>query len=427
MNDFIDNEECFGFHSEYYLNPMWRFRDRYSRELDKEKGFMEFSEYRGEIYSLCPFASDAILKHNPYEKRTGIVFIRNEENYYYKYIAVNRQGYYLYDRSRISLFGFDGSKIYTYKFGPEKKVDCLYIYDDSVFYAETAATGIAIAINGIDMLQQEQYEIWKEECAEPVLERLFQLTYEMQRKTKLPYFQNPSNMNRVSCEFLYANQKRIVAGYTCSDTKMSYIVNVDAGEKLGQCFLEIYPVSDDARGSVRTLTEKHIISFHMLDDTMWVKSDGEETPLIHTQIEAIHVAQAENTTKWEVKALDCNSDYSCYFDGETAYKTDNYHLYRIDKNGIEWLADYHVYETAELWCFGEFFITERNYIKCGCLEEATDYQYYVNWQEIEKFIKKIRRQQLTSILKKKQETENAKAVVQKKEKESWNVLGMAEF
>ena len=128
----MDDEDRFGFHSEYYVDPEWRKKDRHGMDSWRYclRGYSCYSKYQDDIYFVAKYDSENhavyVIKANVKQKTSCAIKLNTKRSfshdgyYCHTYIAVNRRGYFLYDTTMITLFGFDGREIYTHKFGQKK-------------------------------------------------------------------------------------------------------------------------------------------------------------------------------------------------------------------------------------------------------------------------------------------------------------------
>ena len=347
IGNYIDNEECFGFHSEYYINPNWRGRekDTYLRNGEEiRKGYMEFSKYGENIYFLRDYARGVIFKCNPKDKTASAIQLNTEIAY--DYIAVNQQGYFLYNNQLVSLFGFDGQEVYTHKFGQKEYKECIYVYDHMVLYSETKTPKNSCRICCVNMLSKEVRILWETQKGDSVFDSKLRTSYKEIWGRDLPFFSTPSNIGNISCEFLYANKKRVVAGYTKNKfpNNISYIINVDLDT-------EQWDILDCRPNSMPNA--RCIFSFNMINDTMWIKTDDKDIGLIHTSIQRISQFQENKVVEWRLCTL-YNASYY-YFDGKKAYLPENLCVYLIEKNGNKIENQVHAYQTEYFWCLEDVY------------------------------------------------------------------------
>lgn len=366
MSDKIrDDESCFGFHSEYYVN--YKKENDYMGDWEMEacKGYMRYANYGDEIYFLPEKAENHIIKCNPMEKKLGVIPLNAKEKVgsFDTYIAVNRRGCFLYNRQSITLFGFDGQEIYTYKLCQKKKnkfengkyryAECIYIYDSIVTYSKTGETGICSEILWVDMITGESGCLWRSQRGDSYFDRMLQQSYEEEWGMKLPFFPSPSNVGDISCDFLYRNKNRVVAGYQRgkAGNRIFYIVNIDlvTGK---YSILDSFAVGD-AKYTLPKKDDKRIASFDMLDDTMWVKIEGMDIRLVHTDIQRISQLQGRYVVEWKLHPCDvypCDGEYY-YFNGSRAYIPGQGGLCRLDRAGGEEKIWGHLYATRRFYCF----------------------------------------------------------------------------
>ena len=377
--NFIDNEERFGFHSEYYINPDWRKHEfSCASGTMPLKGHAKYSAYKGCIYSLADDGK-VIIQCNPKEKASCSIRIDIKESC--EYIAVNRQGYFLYNEQVVILVGFDGKIIHSYKYGKKGNKECIYIYDSVVFYTVTTSTGIRSEINYVDMVTKQTGTVWYTEKGDHMFDKVFGFAYVEEWGTDLPFSASVSNIGNVTCEFLYVNLRRILAGYRRSkgDKTISYIINIDLQTQtwgILDCSAEVWK-----SGIEQGDGNKHILSFNMLDDTMYVTSDDRDIQLMHLSIQK--VAQLQGKYPIEQKFARLQSDAGYYFfNGEKAYMPGSLSLFSLE-NGECKKVDYHQYQTIDFWCFDDIYIIPNEH---SSIVMKGKWNYEINRWDVEKLI-----------------------------------------
>ena len=365
LNKYVDDEDLFGFHSEYYIDPRWRRYERYTSpngERIVRKGYTCYSKYKDDIYFI-PRNNEGcscIIKSNVKQKTSCAIKLHTKRVFcdLEDYIAVNRQGYFLYNTRMITLFGFDGHEIYTHKFGQKDYVECVYIYDDKVIYSETKTAGISTQIYCINMLTKEKKRVWGTQKGDSVFDNQLRRSYELEWGTELPFFPTPSNIGNVSCEFLYANKHRVIAGYTRSKfpNYISYIINIDTTTNQWS-ILDCFPVGYNDH--LPSEDDRRIFSFNMIDDTMWVKTNDADIRLVHTDIQRVAQLRGKYSVEWKLCKLQYLSYY--YFNGKNAYIPENLELYRVEKNGEKNSINFHMYQTRYFWCLDDIYIIPNEY------------------------------------------------------------------
>lgn len=409
MNNFNDNEDCFGFHSEYYIVPNWREQERppaeriiihYHRE-EILRGYTKFSKYKENIYFLSTYYSDfsvpngiAILKFDSKEKRTTAMKLNTKEKY--QYIAVNRQGYFLYDKQTIALFGFDGREICQHKFGRNIYMECIYIYDNKVIYSETKTTESKICC--VDMLSKKVDILWETQKGDTRFDDTFKLSYKENWGSELQLFKTPSNVGNICCVFLYANRERVVAGYTRNEGSrghISYIINIEnnGSWSLLDCFASQSGYWRK-QYNLPPKNARHIFSFHMLDDSMWVKTNDSDIKLVPAPIQKITQLQGSCPVKWELGKLEDYKREDFYFDGKYAYYPTNFELYMIKNTGEKIGMYFHNYDTRCFWCLDDVYVIPNQYNSVAFRDKKTIYNYTDNpdnmyelhWFEFEELI-----------------------------------------
>lgn len=415
-SELSNNEDCFGFHSEYYIDSKWIIRDRRMWGEFRSvcpcpgRGYMKFSQYKEDIYCLSSVinccTSNVVIKFNPLEKSVSAVRLGEKEQY--KYIAVNRRGYFLYDELSITLFGFDGQEIHTHRFGRKKYLECLYVYDSKVIYSETKTEDIASIIHCVDMLTKEECILWETHKGDTEFDRVLRASYEQEWGT-FPFSGAPSNIGKVSCEFLYANEKRAVAGYSRKDGYISYIINIDIPTRqwsiLG-CFT--VPWGKELKDSSR------IFGFNMLEDTMWVKTNDKDIRLIRTGIQKKAQLQGSYKVEWKLDNF-CHDYY--FHDGKNAYRLDNFHcrLLRIARDGEQeqYLECYYsIGNTWPYWIFGDLLIHPDEYGGQSVYIDG-EYIYCLSNREAKELIKNAKPMQPVTTPPKQSDLKVNKASAQK--------------
>lgn len=384
----VDDEDCFGFHSEYYIGPDWRKEGNNIKPAVASivlrypgRGYAEYSKYLDDIYFIPLNFYDSknnavyIIKSNVKQKTSCAIKLDIKESFDYKpCIAVNRWGYFLYDMKMITLFGFDGREIYTHKFGQKNYVECIYIYDNKVIYSETRQVAISTQIYCVNMLTKEKWLMWGTQKGDSVFDSYLRESYRQRWGSDLPFSQAPSNIGDISCHFLYANKRRVIAGFSrCSGHGISYIIQVDLATNkwsILDCFSwpywkenkDLFPSEDDGR----------IFSFNMLDDTMWVKAPGTDIDLIHTDIQRMAQLHGKYPVDWTFyeKPMAGIADFY-YFDGRIACLPENNELDRIERNGERKKIEFHHYQTREFWCFDGIYLIPDVY-RPYCFRNITD-------------------------------------------------------
>ena len=400
----MDNEDCFGFHSEYYVDPKWR---KAGRDLYGERwryflrGYSAYSKYQDDIYFIADFDHENhaiyVIKANVKQKMSCAIKLDAKKSLSYStygtYMAVNRRGYFIYNTATITLFGFDGREIYTHKFGKKyasnrvyrtECAECVYIYDDKVIYSETKQTAGSTQIYCVNMLTQEKQLVWGSQKGDYTFDNHLRESFRQEWGIEWPFSKGPSEMGKVSCQFLCANKHRIIAGYTreyakkektgyytssCNHYSVSYIVNIDLAEhkwSLLDCFVGLNSFTNENKDSLPSWDNRHIFSFNMLDDTMWVKVNGSENKLIHTDIQQVAQLRGKYPVDWKLCAL-ADIKYSeakyYHFDGRFACTSSASSELRFTPDG-EWeKIDSHPYNDHSLrfWCFDGIYLVPNEY------------------------------------------------------------------
>lgn len=408
MNEnFVEREELFGFHSEYYVNPRWwEENEGFGGVAGTTKGYTRISEYKDDIYFAYNHGR-IIVQYNPVKQTSCAIQLENKEDY--DYLAVNCHGYFLYNEQSVTLYGFDGEKRYTYKY-EQKKPECIYIHDSKVFYSKTKSTHAAILC--VDMLTKEAWTIWSMEKGDNEFDRELRDMYAHKYSEELPFFQNPSNIG-MSCRFLYANAGRIIAGYIrCKgESSVSYILNIDTKTRewnILDCFAK--------KGGYQrpSVNDKFIFSFDMQKDAVWDKcdeSDGGKINLVCSALGKNSGKIKQVYTQYELTALGHNGIYF-YFNGICAYRLENLSTYRISSNGVE-KEVYHPdnFQTDYFWKLGDTYVFPAVMSDGFCFYNTSrKKEYSIRECEINKLIEKAKplqpNKRQSGVLQNCQEAEN---------------------
>lgn len=392
LSDKLENEDCFGFHSEYYVDPDWR---RTTPSAVKEnahkyfrKGYSQYSKYQDDIYFLRSEGSLKagdygvyVIKSNVQQKTSHAIRLHTRRTFnFHTYIAVNRRGYFLYDTEDISLFGFDGRKIYTHVFGRKEsryghsRLECVYVYDNTVIYSETRQTAMSTDIYRVNMLTGEKTLLWGVQKGDLAFDNCLRESYRQEWGRELPFPLKGSKMNEISCRFLYANHHRVIAGYSRNHQEedgyyqISYIINIDLAEnKWG--ILDCFAIPTDWRrdeSKYPPWDDRHIFSFNMLDDTMWVKTSDKDIRLVHTDIQGVVQLRGKYSVGWKLCALtdikDGQKEYY-YFDGRFACVPADIYEYSLTRDGGMKAINFHNFYnyTFDFWCFDGIYIVPNEY------------------------------------------------------------------
>ena len=372
LSDKLENEDCFGFHSEYYVDPAWRKGEQNYRGWKYTcKGYAQFSKYQDDVYfprvDGSPRTGDYgvyVIKSNVQQKTSHAIRLHTRRTFnFHTYIAVNRRGYFLYDTETISLFGFDGRKIYTHVFGRKEsrrghsRLECVYVYDNTVIYSETRQTAMSTDIYRVNMLTGEKTLLWGIQKGDLAFDNYLRESYRQEWGRAWPFTLKGSKMNDISCRFLYANHHRVIAGYSKNlyekgdHYQISYIINIDLAENkwsILDCFAEPRWRSKINEDSLPPWDDRHIFSFNMLDDTMWVKTSDKDIRLVHTDIQGIVQLRGKYSVGWKLCALtdikDGQKEYY-YFDGRFACVPADIYEYSLTRDGGMKAINFHTYKS----------------------------------------------------------------------------------
>ncbi|WP_297870423.1 hypothetical protein [uncultured Oscillibacter sp.] len=376
LSDKLENEDCFGFHSEYYVDPDWRRTAPSTMERNYfRKGYSQYSKYQGDIYFLRSEGSLKarnygvyVIKSNVQRKTSHAIRLHTRRTFnFHTYIAVNRRGYFLYDMETISLFGFDGRKIYTHVFGRKEsrhghsRLECVYVYDNTVIYSETRQPAMSTDIYRVNMLTGEKTLLWGVQKGDLAFDNCLRESYRQEWGRELPFSQAPSNIGNISCQFLYANKHRVVAGYTRSDgNRISYIVHIDLSKNqwsVLDCFARPSWKAKINEDSLPSWDDRHIFSFNMLDDTMWVKTSDKDIQLVHTDIQGVVQLRGKYSVGWKLCTLGFNDSRYYYFDGKLAFIPTGFEVYHLKQDGEKKRIHFQRYNNLNLhfWCFDNIY------------------------------------------------------------------------
>lgn len=385
LSDKLENEDCFGFHSEYYVDPAWRKGEQHYRGWKYTcKGYAQFSKYQDDVYfprvDGSPRTGDYgvyVIKSNVQQKTSLAIRLHTRRTFnFHTYIAVNRRGYFLYDTETISLFGFDGRKIYTHVFGRKEsrhghsRLECVYVYDNTVIYSETRQTAMSTDIYRVNMLTGEKTLLWGVQKGDLAFDNCLRESYRQEWGRELPFSQAPSNIGNISCQFLYANKHRVVAGYTRSDgNQISYIVHIDLSKNqwsVLDCFARHSWKAKINEDSLPSWDDRHIFSFNMLDDTMWVKTSDTDIQLVHTDIQEVAQLNGRYRVSWKLcklAALEYGDAKFYHFDGRHACAPTSSNEYRLTQDGGMKKIIFHYFTNISLdfWCSDGIYIVPNEY------------------------------------------------------------------
>lgn len=388
MNNFndvpvLEHEYYFGFHSENYIDLCWR---KSGSKCDKAetKGYPSYAAYKDDIYCFSD-TSEFLIKINIKTKKSCVIKLKPG----YSNLAVNRHGYFLYTDSKITLFGFDGMEIYTHKFSTQNNKECIYIYDDKVYYSETTSKSLSNKIICVNMYNGSQRIVWSTQKGDAQFDYAIEKSYELLNGKKLPFNAKPSQMANISCEFLYANSKRVVAGYTRMKhpNQMSYIINIDLLEHKWS-ILEINAYKNTYCND--NLSPQRIFSFDMLNDTMWVKEQGDNINLFHTGIKPLTKLNQYNSVEWKLRKTESYSEYY-YFDGNKAFILERMALIELKRDGSSKDVYYHDYQTYHFFCYNDIYIIpEFSSVTVKSINKKGDIIYQIVKWEIEEMIQQAK-------------------------------------
>ena len=354
QNNALENEDYFGFHSEYYVDPKWEenvvlgtFNSEYEYLL---RGYMKYSYFREHIFWLEENGS-VIVKCNPSTDETSAIRLKTKKEY--NYIAVNCRGYFLYSKQDVALYDFDGNLVHEQKYASKKTYEsntmpCVYVYDSGFYYTETKSY-YEYAIIRIDMLEKKSDILWKSEKDDSELDYKFSEEYMHTYNKEMPFRTKISNIKKVGCEFLYVNKKRVIARFVKGyDNKgVTYIINLDLQDRtLSWDIIECNVL----KGIQQHSSLPSVFSFDMEKDVMWVKLDekNDNTRLFQYHICKHSQLAGKINVEWEIPPLIGDARYY-YFDGEIAYMQQRLELSKINKNA-DLSGTARDYQTLTFYC-----------------------------------------------------------------------------
>lgn len=360
FEDYMNKEENFGFHSEYYINSKWRkeYGTRGGNEKNSGKGYMKFSFYKNDIYLLVE-DEQVILCINPEKRITNVIlYLDSDKKVKYSYIAVNKHGYFLYNTNQVTLFDFNGREIYSYKYGSkanENHQECIYIYDSKFYYSITTMKS---SIMCIDMITREVMTIWETQKADENFDYNIKEEYTNETGYQYPFKGLITNMGNIVCCLLYVNEERIIAGYIRSRgaDSLSYIVSINLQNYIHKIIESKFDKAYNIDLSLKR-DNQQIFSFDMLKDIMWVGYEkNDKMNLYLEEIKSLSEIRKEHKIEHYIDTLhnyDDNFGFY-YFDGKYLLRPDMFTLYNI-KNGKKIEINYHNYQTREVYVFGKFY------------------------------------------------------------------------
>lgn len=408
-------KDCVGFHSEYYLDLGWREGTSARLDTAVTRGYTKYSQYKGKIYFFEALEDEGyVISYCMNDERSCVTAklhpkrpldnYRNcnweeceewepwDQPYAHTYLAVNRQGYFLYNTKIITLFRFDGSEVYTLEFcdkGDEgdkyhvSGLEGIYIYDDMVIYSETEPKGSSFRIWRVHMLEGEKELLWETFRGDLGFDEMLRKSYALEWGRDLPFSVTSTDVESCECPFLYANHRRVIAGYrrwhVDGKAYISCIICIDLEKRscsILDCFACAYDREDS--GVFPSIYDRLIVAFDMRNDSMWVqkKENSKKRRLYRSDIKRVTELEGDGSVKWE---LDWSSTRNYgergfyYFDGNRCFF--NYDSlyggvegrkvarYSIGEDGVAFCKkgtyDFPLY----FWCFGDTFIVP-NKSKC---------------------------------------------------------------
>ena len=358
-------DQFVAFHSEYHINTDWRNITRdmtngYNEDMAR-KGYCRYSFYEGKLYFIRNRAGGIyVVEVDIEQKKFHIYKVDTREAY--EFVAVNGTGIFLYNTQKISLYkrnGRDLSHVSTHKFGQKSYVECVYILGYYVFYSETLTANCKKSINIINMENGDGGAIWESHEDDIDLDDEFRKAYGDKPGSDTNAVRFASSAKKSSCEFLYANGKRVIAGYTggrSGDTQISYIIDLNY-QKADWRVLEAFASSYSNNGLQGHQGVPHVFSFDMQQDVVWVKREPkffdklngaelcrlpiDEYPRMNGSSASFYIPE-----NMKFKKL--------YFDGQYAYELAANCLYGL-VDGQEQKLDMHYIPNYDLWCWGDTY------------------------------------------------------------------------
>lgn len=128
-----------------------------------------------------------------------------------------------------------------------------------------------------------------------------------------------------------------VIKYYCTDLDNYQLVLEELSDK--EQFVENF-INNDPLAQIADYEEP--------DDTMWVKVEGRDIRLVHTDIQRISQLQGRYVVEWKLHP--CGGEYY-YFNGSRAYMPSQCSLRQLGRNGEEETIWGHLYATRRFYCF----------------------------------------------------------------------------
>lgn len=360
-------DQFVAFHSEYHINTDWRSitRDKtngYFEDIAR-KGYCRFSFYEKKLYFIWNKnvnEVDAVVEIDVERKQFHIYKIDTKEAY--EFVAVNGTGIFLYNTQKISLYKRNGSElshVSTYKFGQKSYVECVYILGYYVFYSETLTANCQKSIKILDVRNGDVRTVWESHQNDIDLDDQFRRAYGDKRGSDKNAVKFASSAKKASCEFLYANEKRIIAGYTggrYGDTQISYIIDINF-QKAEWRVMEAFATAFRYYTLTGHQVVPHVFSFDMQQDAVWVRQEPKSSDklngaeLCRLPIDDYPRMNGSNTSFYIPESLNFEK---LYFDGQYAYELATNCLYRL-VDGQEQKLDLHYIPYYDFWCWGDTY------------------------------------------------------------------------
>lgn len=353
------------FHSEYHINTNWRnitrdLTNNYYEDMAR-KGYSKYSMYDGKFYFLREKAGITFIMEYDFARKVMHAYsIESEQKY--DYIAVNKACIYVYNTQIITGYRIvDGAaqEVNTFKFGQSQYVECIYICGYFVFFSETLTKNSSRSIKLVNIQNNTQACIWTSDKDDTFFDEGFKRAYWKQWGEDKKIMASPSAAQNISCEFLYANHKRVIAGYTGgkeNGTKISYIINIDL-EKNNWYVYDTF--ASGRNGAYPPDNKECVFSFDLTNDVVYVKQEVNfMSQMSGVEVDEMSIdmypAWKGSNKKFFLPVVSNFVRY--YFDGEYAYRLAPNCLYSISAEGEEHKENMHYYPNYDFWCWGDVYV-----------------------------------------------------------------------
>lgn len=351
------NRQSIAFNREYYVNYTdWEngrceYKDRELNE--KGYGYSWFEDSLFFIRHISDTCSTYVMKYDWHNERISAYMVDTHEKF--EYIAVNKCGIFLYNSDKLGLFRIQGDILKLVK-GLKFTSDCeRYIYGSCVFIARVDEAKLGKSIEYIDMLSGKKGNLWSSKGSDIVFDTAFRREYQRRWGSNMEVVDNPSMAEKISCKFIYANNRRVIAGFTGNlhlgyedDVYVAYIINVDLVNNYWQVYDAFLTEMGDKWGKIkhrfRTADGRSVIfSFDMVTDSVWLDTGctemNDKMRLSQIPIEQ-YMDDERNYSRHFMLPIRGMHRYDLnryYFDGNNAYVGDKYinsagdeKFYRLD-------------------------------------------------------------------------------------------------